>query len=240
MLRAVCVKKLSNQANNSWAEKYSEERPQKHADLLFLTFFYREYLDKLSILKKQALKKSLVIGCGHGVEALEINRSGMDVLATDYSKKALNYVDKFIIKNDIKNFRTLEIDQRNLSEIKEKFDLIVSWSVISYINEFEAKRALYDISNLLTNDGILIILFENQNSSSSNQKGVRKISDKTYYMPKQSMTQPNVEMTFYSSKESKSMLCENFIIKSEANRRISLPPNASFDIVQDIYLCSKK
>ena len=76
----------------------------------------------LSAIKIDGRKKALDMGCGSGIIALHMAKSGNDVVAADISKPA--------IKNTIFNagLNNLKIDtiQSNLfKNIKEKYDIIV-------------------------------------------------------------------------------------------------------------------
>lgn len=225
----------------SWDRKYAESRPQRHADLLFLNFFYRQYLDKRNISSKEK-PKALILGCGQGVEAFEIATNGFTVHATDTSPTAIEYVQSKTKSSSLKSFASQILDQRKLDQLSDPgpYDIIVSWSVISYITRREAVDVLAGLSKLLRDqESRLLILFENIDSSAPHQTGAIRVEGNTYQMPSVSRVQDDVQMTFYSSDESEALLLQSgFKVSAKSHRSLSLPPTSDFEVVQDIYLCA--
>lgn len=225
---------VTNNYKNTWSNFYSNAPRQRHADLQFLTLLHRyTNLEELSL--------ALVLGAGDGVEAFELARFCEHVYATDYSEEAIQRINGFNDIDNIKNITTSCISQLELNDLEvANFDLVVSWSVISYINRRQAIDVIKQIANKLKNGGFLIILFEGDKSSIMSMDGTINIGDGTYKLsPLARGNMPNIEMTFYNKKSIYKILEPEFEVIAYAARDLYLPPEGDYRVNQH-YIVAKK
>lgn len=69
----------------------------------------------------------LELGCGEGRDAINLLNKGYNLLATDYSKEAINKCNELSNNQYIKNFKTLDF---LTEELNNKYDYIYSVSVL--------------------------------------------------------------------------------------------------------------
>lgn len=129
-------------------------------------------------------KKVLELGCGYGENCKYfLDRGASYVLGTDISKNMIN-IAKENVKNEKCDFKVLAME--DISEIKDKFDLIISSLAVHYVEDFE--KLLNDIYNLLSKDGYFIFSQEHPIGTGTilNAKFRGKdnidLGDKNYYL----------------------------------------------------------
>lgn len=121
------------------------------------TSHYENYIASFDYIEKSNLdiKSMLDIGCG---------RCQFVTLARDTFKNAkikgidfdipLEFIDE-LNQNNIELERVNFLS--NLSQEKEKYDLITMWEVIEHIPISQLKKTIEDVLNLLSDDGVFII-----------------------------------------------------------------------------------
>jgi SAM-dependent methyltransferase len=76
--------------------------------------------------------RTIDIGCGEGFFSIYLASKGFDVLGIDISDKAIGYARDNATKAGIKaEFR--QLDFYNLQSLKERFDLVLEWSILHMI-----------------------------------------------------------------------------------------------------------
>lgn len=136
------------------------------------------------MLPKLMGKRVLELGCGFG-ENCEyfLNKGASYVLGTDISKNMIN-IAKESVKNDKCEFRVLAAE--DISEINEKFDLVVSSLVVHYVEDFE--KLLNDVYSLLNENGYFIFSQEHPIGTGTvlnakcNGKDTIDLGDKNYHL----------------------------------------------------------
>lgn len=97
-------------------------------------------------------KEILDLGCGYGeCDKYYIEQGAKYVLAIDISTHMIQIANK---ENNVNGIEFKVMPMEEISCISKKFDLIVSSLAIHYIEDFD--RLIYDISNLLNEDGLLV------------------------------------------------------------------------------------
>jgi len=111
------------------------------------------------ILKEGKLKGKNVLELGTGTGRITFNlvKHAKHVTTIDNDKDALNYCEMKAKELNIKNLTFIQKNIKNLSEIKGKYDVIVSgWSGLHYSEEKD--KLIKSLYNLLRKNGILIII----------------------------------------------------------------------------------
>jgi SAM-dependent methyltransferase len=97
-------------------------------------------------------KKILDLGCGYGENCKYYKELGASkVLGIDLSKHMIDVANKY---NKLDNIEYKVMPMENISEIEEKFDIVLSSLAFHYIKDF--KKLIKDIYNLLTTGGYLV------------------------------------------------------------------------------------
>lgn len=105
-----------------------------------------------SMLPDLKNKKILDLGCGYGENDLYFKNNGADyVLGTDISNHMIEIAKK---ENKIEGIDYKVMAMEDISDINNKFDLIVSSLAFHYISDFD--KLLSDIYNLLDDKGYLV------------------------------------------------------------------------------------
>lgn len=101
-------------------------------------------------------KKVLDLGCGFGENCKTFSQMGAKyVLGIDISEKMLSVARE---KNSLPNVEFRQMSMNNLTEVGEKFDLVVSSLAFHYIEDFCA--LISSIKKLMNNGGILLFTQE--------------------------------------------------------------------------------
>lgn len=94
-------------------------------------------------------------GCGIGLNSFLAARKGFKVLGIDNDKIKIESAKYLLSKNryDNINFKLANILQ--LSKLKQKFESVICFEVLEHVKD--DKKAVQEISNILTNNGKLIL-----------------------------------------------------------------------------------
>jgi 2-polyprenyl-3-methyl-5-hydroxy-6-metoxy-1,4-benzoquinol methylase len=97
-------------------------------------------------------KKVLDAGCGSGYGANILSKDARSIMGIDISKNAIEYSK---IKYDRTNTIFMVKDMSEEGDIKERFDVIISFDVLEHIKE--PHKYLQELTKLLNEDGMLIV-----------------------------------------------------------------------------------
>jgi len=106
-------------------------------------------------------RRALDAGCGGGRWSLGLIRLGCDVLAVDYSERALEQtrvqIDRLASASQAGKLRTERVDLLKLPESlsKQKFDLVFSFGVLHHTGD--TRKALGNLASLVAPDGLLFL-----------------------------------------------------------------------------------
>ena len=112
---------------NDYYKAYDSRYKQIH-DLGKLWEFEEPTKEVLDFLEDYNKGDSVLeLGCGEGRDAINLLNKGYNLLATDYSKEAINKCNELSNNQYIKNFKTLDF---LTEELNNKYDYIYSISVL--------------------------------------------------------------------------------------------------------------
>ncbi|MEM7087624.1 MAG: class I SAM-dependent methyltransferase [Bacteroidota bacterium] len=145
--------------NGNYSEDILTETSISEEDLLPLPYLFRSYTE-MPLLEQKALNKAkgkvLDIGCGAGSHSLYLQEQGLEVLAIDISKGAIQVAQMRGVAN------TRHLDLLHLSEpdtSEEKFDTILL--LMNGTGIFQkmdmVPNYLYHLKSLLAADGQILI-----------------------------------------------------------------------------------
>lgn len=153
---------IKNKGLKKFYDKVYKKGEQKHYTPLLLARRFGELSGdkvppaKLEVLREISWKGKTILdaGCGTGELAGIIARRGAQkVIGVDYSKDAIG-----VAKANWKN-PNLEFLQKDINDIKEKFDVVVSLGTLEHLDE--PLSALKKLKSLLKPNGSLIITCPN-------------------------------------------------------------------------------
>ena len=123
-------------------------------DLGGVTPVFKDWVDKL-----KTKSKILVPGCGNGYDPLYFASLGHEVLAVDFSEKAINRIKRKSHEMKI-NIQTLRCNFFNLNNlISLEFDYIIEYTFFCAIDPAKRKEYSNIVHFLLKNSGSLVALF---------------------------------------------------------------------------------
>jgi SAM-dependent methyltransferase len=207
---------------------------QRYPDLMFI------HLLMVYARKLTDVRRALVIGAGDGAEAIAIARTGAQVVATDIAPNAVARMESHFAEDGVTGLCSARLaDQTSLGNFDGSgFDLVVSWSVISYLLEADAERAVAEIFRVLRPGGTFVGLLESLDHSGPQQDGAEHLGPRTVRMPPTARTKADVVMTYYGEADVRRLLSA-FELAALSHREIRLPPRADFRVGQWMFCCRK-
>lgn len=145
---------MSKDVSNSqfWNQCYTENNIGW--DLGGVTPVFKDWADQL-----KTKSKILVPGCGNGYDPLYFASLGHEVLAVDFSEKAINRIKRQSQEMKI-NIQTLTCDFFNLTNlISIEFDYIVEYTFFCAIDPIRREEYSNVAHSLLKESGSLVALF---------------------------------------------------------------------------------
>ncbi len=123
-------------------------------------------------------KKALVVGCGLGDDAIELEASGFQVTAFDVSKSAIELCKKRFPDS------TIEFVQADLiKEIpswKNQFDFVLEIFTIQALPPKYEDIVIKNISDFVANDGRLVVVTETQDAQRDFEYGPPWLLNRSY------------------------------------------------------------
>lgn len=111
-------------------------------DRYVLQDWHKSYIQKIKefLLKNNNKNITLIdIGTGHGYVAIEMAKLGINVIATDLAKEALDNIKRFKKEFNLENIRTITCSAEKIPVKNESVDYIVANAVLEHIpKELEA------------------------------------------------------------------------------------------------------
>lgn len=219
-----------------WDKVYTDGPRLRYPDLMYIHFL-------MKYVPLEKTKTALILGPGDGTEAFPLARLGIKTTGVDLCEKAAERLNKFAQEDGFANLITAsQGDQRDLSRFPaNSFDLVVSWSVISYLTKEDGQKAINEINRVLKPGGSFIGLLESTEHTGYTQDGAIKVSDKdtTFQFPVNTkQSRAGLVMTFYDANESKTSL-KSFKQLAMSHRVMSLPPDLESKVGQWMFHCTK-
>lgn len=126
---------------------------------------YFSYIDKCKeIIDSYVGKTILDAGCGDGFFVNQLDDNKNEIIGLDYSKRAINFAEAFNKDRRIKFFQG-EIE--NMPFSNEYFDIITNIAVLEHIKSENVQLSLKEISRVLKNDGMFILVLPTHNLKKS-------------------------------------------------------------------------
>ena len=114
-------------------------------------------------------KTALVIGCGMGDDAIELESQGYKVTAFDVSNSAIELCKARFPKSNVKFIQADLIE--GISEWHRKFDLVLEIFTIQALPPKYEKILIQNISNFVSDNGKLIVITEVQKGTRTYENG---------------------------------------------------------------------
>ncbi|MCL2569616.1 MAG: methyltransferase domain-containing protein [Firmicutes bacterium] len=154
---------------------FKETWERIHAIHMNTAVVYDDWLDKyLHMIPKDDV--ILELGCGRGNNVKYLLERGFDILATDFSENAINYVSKKFPKS-----KTMLLDVNNTFPFKNaQFSVIIADLCLHYFTQQKTEEILKEIKRVLRPNGILLARVNSKNDIEYGAGKGKKI-EKDYY-----------------------------------------------------------
>lgn len=182
------------------------------------------------ILKENQPKTILEINCGTGEDAIWLAKQNYTVTATDISETMLSVAKNKFQSNNL-NFKQADINQLPNSFSEEKFDLLFSnFGGLNCLSKSELERFLKNASELLTENGQLVLVIMPKNTLWEQLYFLVKGNFKAIFRRKKEMVIANVDgesiKTFYHNpKEVVHLTSDAFQLKQLKPVGFFIPPS---------------
>lgn len=162
---------------NFWDKRFSTEIIDNEVS------FLKKYSNILLSLGEKPL--ALDLGCGDGNNSEFLYQLGFEVIASDFSNKALEKVSK-----RCSHINTIRFDMTETFPFESNsFDLVVASLSIQYFYKKETDKILLSIFNTLKEGGIFIIRVNNDKELQINKKkDIVKCLEDEFYLSKNGKT----------------------------------------------------
>jgi 2-polyprenyl-3-methyl-5-hydroxy-6-metoxy-1,4-benzoquinol methylase len=195
--------------------------------------WHRNKLDSINIFLSYLYNVEdmvvLDLGTGSGNFELVMNSKFKKIYGFDYNEEAVDFLNKKIEQNKIKNVETkvIDITKIDLKEIPPKIDIVVMMDVIEHINYAEAGNLIKILENNLNDDGKIIVVTPNYYSP---WFLIEKILDKLTIVPKFDGAQHIAKYNFES--------LDKFFEKENYEKVFTTSINTLSFLFPNHYLCS--
>jgi cyclopropane fatty-acyl-phospholipid synthase-like methyltransferase len=112
-------------------------------------------VDELPIFRHYQVKSVLDLGCGAGRNCVFLAKEGFDVVSLDISRSALRITNALLHKRRLTNVGLARGTMINLPFGNERFDAVISISVIHHAVKKDIEKIISEVHRTLRKNGIL-------------------------------------------------------------------------------------
>lgn len=166
-------KKLGVKENrpNDWFETLYSESNESGSGVPWANMaphpFFKKWIDQFSALVNE--KTALVVGCGLGDDAIELESKGYKVTAFDVSESAIELCKKRFPSSNVEFVKADLIE--GVSDWYRKFDLVLEIFTIQALPPKYEETLIQNISDFVSDDGQLIVIAEVQSQKRIYENG---------------------------------------------------------------------
>ena len=128
--------------------------------------------------KGKSFNKFIDLGCGRGRHSIQFARSGFDVSSVDLSNVAVNGLNEWAEKEDLRITAALG-DMMHLPFADNTFDCLLAYHVISHTDSKGIIKVISEIKRVLRAGGEFYITFCSKNAWSYKEAGYPKLDENT-------------------------------------------------------------
>ncbi|MFY0655060.1 MAG: class I SAM-dependent methyltransferase [Cyclobacteriaceae bacterium] len=166
-------KKLGVEENkpNDWFETLYSESNDSGSGVPWANMaphpIFKKWIDQSSPLENE--KSALVVGCGLGDDAIELENKGFKVTAFDVSESAIELCKKRFPSSKVE-FKTADLIE-GISGWYKKFDLVLEIFTIQALPPKYEEVLIKNISDFVSGNGQLIVITELQSEKRAYENG---------------------------------------------------------------------
>lgn len=137
---------------------------------------FKEWIDQTSLLENE--KTALVVGCGLGDDAIELEAKGYKVTAFDVSESAIELCKKRFPEAKVE-FVTADLIE-GVPEWHKKFDLVLEIFTIQALPPKYEEGLIQNVSDFVADNGQLVMITEVQFQKRTYENGPPWLLNKDY------------------------------------------------------------
>lgn len=166
-------KKLGVEENkpNDWFEQLYSESDEAGSGVPWANMtphpIFKSWIDKFPALK--STKTALVVGCGLGDDAIELETKGYNVTAFDVSESAIDLCKKRFPESRVEFIKADLLE--GVSNWYKKFDFVLEIFTIQALPPKYEKRLIQNVSDFVSDNGKLVVITEIQKEKRSYENG---------------------------------------------------------------------
>ena len=157
---------------------------------------FKHWIDENALVGKG--KTALVVGCGLGDDAIELEKRGFTVTAFDVSESAIALCKRRFPESKVEFLKANLLD--GIQEWKKKFDFVLEIFTIQALPPKYEKKVMQHISDFVADHGELVVVTEIQKEKRNFEKGPPWLLNRDYV---QSFEHYGLKKVFQSSSSTK-------------------------------------
>jgi len=120
-----------------------------------------EQCKEIETILEKCTTPILDLGCGLGIDTVHLINKGHDVIATDFSSKAIE-----LIRTNIPEAKTIQFNMKDKFPFEDElFEFIIANKSIHYFSELETKSIISELYRILKPNGIFSFVVNSTNDN---------------------------------------------------------------------------
>jgi len=145
----------------------------------------RNIVKLVSYFKRKKFKRILDLGCGIGRHMVYLGRQGFYMVGLDISPTALKLADRWMKKEELKNYSLVKHDMVRLPFPDKSFDAVIGVHVIQHNKLYKIEKTVKEIRRVLKVNGATFITLP---STKDRKFGAGKIIEHNTYLSPHTIT----------------------------------------------------
>jgi SAM-dependent methyltransferase len=198
---------------NSWHELFESPKWIQLNPADEVLHFYRKYLQNPDHQAKRQMsgdyKKMHDLGVGGGRHLFFFSELGYDVVGSDLSTNATEFVDEEIQKRQIVG-ETVVCPMTDLPFEDGSFDITISRATMNHATMQDMKKSVAEVARTTRKDGLFFLTVSSKRASDF-RRGIEVVPDQTYILP--DGPEAGLIHTFFASADAAALLEPFFVVQ---------------------------
>lgn len=176
-------------------------------------YFYRKYLQnpdrQISAQLSGEYKKMHDLGVGGGRHLFFFSELGYDVVGSDLSTNATEFVDCEVEKRQISG-KTVVCPMTDLPFADSEFDITISRATMNHATMQDMKKSVAEVARTTRKDGLFFLTVSSKRASDF-RRGTEVVPDQTYILP--DGPEAGLVHTFFGAADAAALLEPFFVVQ---------------------------